>query len=96
MLHNWSLLSYFFAYPSCGPFSGNPIPLNKKKVSNYASWSFYKIMKLILDVNNTTDCIIFLYLKSMIKIADNNNKDRIMPHLRQNMERQTRSKVLAH
>ena len=53
-------------------------------------------MKLILDVNNTTDCIIFLYLKSMIKIADNNNKDRIMPHLRQNMERQTRSKVLAH
>ena len=42
------------------------------------------------------NCIVFLYLTSMIKMVNNNNKDRLMPHLRQNMERQTRSKVLQH
>ena len=29
-------------------------------------------------------------------MVNNNNKDRLMPHLRQNMERQTRLKVLEH
>ena len=42
------------------------------------------------------NCIVFLYLTSMIKMVNNNNKDRLMPHLHQNMERQTRSKVLQH
>ena len=40
-------------------------------------------------------CIVFLYLTTMIKIVNNANKDRLMYHFRQNMERQTRSKKLA-
>ena len=40
-------------------------------------------------------CIVFLYLTTMIKIVNNVNKDRLMYHFRQNMERQTRSKKLA-
>ena len=37
---------------------------------------------------------VYLYLTGPIKTV--NNKDRLAPHLRQNMERQTRSKVIAH
>ena len=29
-------------------------------------------------------------------MVNNTDKDQLVPHLRQNMERQTRSKVLAH
>ena len=41
-------------------------------------------------------CIVPVYLTSMIKTVNSTNKDRLMHRLRQNMERQTRSKVLAY
>ena len=68
---------------------------------------FWKIKIVYMKVNIPTDflicirvpalnCIAFFYLTSMIKMVTNNDKDRLMPHLRQNMERQTRLKVLKH
>ena len=41
-------------------------------------------------------CFAFLYLSPIIKIVNSTNKDRVIPHLHQNMERQTKLKVLAH
>ena len=38
-------------------------------------------------------CIVFLYLTSVTKILNNTNKDRLLPHLPQNMECQARSSV---
>ena len=38
-------------------------------------------------------CTVFLYLTSMTKILNNTNKDRLLPHLPQNMECQARSSV---
>ena len=38
-------------------------------------------------------CIVFLYIKLMMKIVNNTNNDRFMAHLHQNMERHTRSHV---
>ena len=41
-------------------------------------------------------CIVFLYLMVMIKIVNDTNNGRLMIHLHQKMECQTRSKVLAN
>ena len=41
-------------------------------------------------------CIVFFHLTAMIKIVNNPNKDQLMPHLHQTMERQSRLKALAH